>query len=586
MVRELILKYALNNALGHSGKANPGSILGMILSQRPELRADVKGLMSQIQQVVAEVNALGLDQQKEQLMDIAPELLEKKKAAPPRVGLPDLADVEDGGIRVRFAPGPSGPLHIGHTRAVVLNDEYVRRYGGKFILRLEDTNPSKIDLEAYDSIPADLEWLGVKVHETYIQSDRMEHYHGTARKLLEQGHAYMCTCPNLEWRELKGKGQACKHREAPIPDQLELWDKMFNGHFLEGEVSCMVKTDLAHPNPAVRDFVALRIVEQDHPRTGDKHRIYPLYNFSVAVDDHLMGMTHVLRGKDHLNNTYRQEYLYDYLGWKKPKFIHYGWVSIKDTILKTSVIKEGILNGTYTGWDDVRVGTLKALARRGIRPEAIRKYWVDVGTKEVDIQFSWPNLYSANKELIDDGAGRCFFVPNPVRIQIESALEGVIEGEVEGEIEGQDLPVGHPHRHPAHPELGSREIHLESDGSNNWAWIPKEELDALAQKDESRIRLKDMGNIEQTEGAKFRYIGNDLSILKQGVGVVQWAGKDNVQTSVLMNDGSLVNGACEAEVLLNLGKMVQFERFGFVRLEPDVGVCDGKQVVSAIFAHK
>ena len=111
-------------------------------------------------------------------------------------------------------------------------------------------------------------------------------------------------------------------------------------------------------------------------------------NFSVAVDDHLLGLTHVLRGKDHLNNTYRQAYLFNYFGWEKPEYIHYGRVSIEDVKLKTSLIKEEIKKQVYSGWDDIRLGTIRALTKRGISPEAIRKYWVDVGVKPVDIMFS------------------------------------------------------------------------------------------------------------------------------------------------------------------------------------------------------
>ncbi len=161
---------------------------------------------------------------------------------------------------MRFAPGPSGPLHLGHTRVAILNDEYCKRYDGKFINRVEDTNPDKIDPDAYDMIPQDLEWLGVKVHQTVIQSDRFEFYYDLARQLIEKGHAYICTCPVEDWRKMKEESRPCPHRDLPKEVQMEQWERMLAGHYGEEKAVFVVKTDLHHPNPAIRDFVGFRIV--------------------------------------------------------------------------------------------------------------------------------------------------------------------------------------------------------------------------------------------------------------------------------------------------------------------------------------
>jgi len=148
---ETILKYALQNAIGYNGRANPGSVTGRVLGERPDAKADVKGLNQAVMRIVKEVNALSLDQQKEKLATIAPELLVKEKKER-EFKLPDLPDVK-GNVVMRFAPNPSGPLHIGHSRVVMLTDEYVKRYGGRFINRFEDTDPARVDPEAYDIIP-------------------------------------------------------------------------------------------------------------------------------------------------------------------------------------------------------------------------------------------------------------------------------------------------------------------------------------------------------------------------------------------------------------------------------------------------
>ena len=352
-IEETIRKFALQNAVFFKGTANPKAVVGKILGGCPELRSKAGEITPLINQIVAEVNAMGLEAQTKALQEMDSSMLVKEKKER-KYELPELDGV-DGGVVMRIAPGPSGPLHLGHTRVSILNDEYVKRYGGDLVLRFEDTNPEKIDPEAYDMIPEDLEWLSVKCNRRYIQSDRFEMYYDHTRKLLEMGHAYVCTCNAEHWRELKEKKQACPCHDLPVEDQLERYDRFLNGDYAEGEAVVVVKTDLCHPNPAVRDFVALRLVDAPHPLTGDKYVAYPMMNLSVAIDDHEMGMTHVIRGKDHLNNTFRQEYIFDYFGWKKPVYYHYGLVNIPDTVLKTSLIRQSIGQGEYSGWDDVAV---------------------------------------------------------------------------------------------------------------------------------------------------------------------------------------------------------------------------------------
>ncbi|MCK4614518.1 MAG: glutamate--tRNA ligase, partial [Thermoplasmata archaeon] len=452
--------------------------------------------------------------------------------------------------------------------------EYVKRYGGNYILRLEDTNPMKILLEAYEMIPRDMNWLGTDIHEIVVQSDRFEVYQDYARRLIELGKCYVCTCPVEKWRELKMKSRACPHRERGVEEHLDEWEKMLTGHYKEGEASLMVKTDLRHPNPAIRDFVAMRIVEHSHPRIGNKYRVYPLYNFSVAVDDHLSGITHVLRGKDHLNNTYKQIYIYRYFAWKEPEFIHYGWVTIPDTLLKTSSIREGIEKGDYSGWDDPRLGTFRTLAKRGFRPEAIRRYWVEVGVKEVDINFSWKTLIAYNKGIIDPISPRYFFVADPVVMNI-SGVE---------ELSGR-API-----HPDRPELGIRRVHLKSIGPGGEGGIPLliSGNDAAKLEDGKTLRLKDLGNVRVEKigdrEIQAEYTGNDLSILKQGARNIHWCPVDGIETIVHMPDGTEVKGRTERDILKSTSEMVQFERFGFVRIEKKVD--EKGEGVEGFFAHK
>lgn len=553
-----IRKLALQNAVQFKGTANPKSIVGKILGGHPECRADVPGTTELINKIVGDVNAMSPDAQKAELDSIDPSLAKKEKKVR-TYELADLKNVEQGHTVMRIAPGPSGPLHIGHTRVSVLNDEYTKRYDGKLILRFEDTNPEKIDPDAYDMIPEDLDWLGVKIHEKFIQSERFELYYDTTRKLIEQGNAYVCTCDPEDWRKKKEAKIACPCRDLPVNEQLDRYDRMMEGGYEAGKAIAVVKTDIAHPNPAVRDFVALRLVDAPHPLTGDKYRAYPMMNLSVAVDDHYMGMTHVIRGKDHLNNTERQKYIFNYFGWKIPEYHHYGLVNIPDTVLKTSLIKQSIKAGEYSGWDDVRTGTVRALERRGIRPEAIRRYWVESGIKPVDIEFSWDNLYGMNRSIIDPVSHRYFFVENPVRYDI--AADSVIAGRA---------PLL-----PDSPDAGYREYSIDSPYT-----VFVNGKDSAAFSKDGRIRLKDLCNLEY--GTPAKYAGNDVSdIRKYGMKAVQWVGRDSVPCSVAMPDGTVSEGLVESGVLgEKTGGTVQFERFGFVRIEKN-----GPDGVKCIYTH-
>ena len=553
-IDKLVRKYALQNAVQFEGKATVGSVLGKVMAENPDLRPRAKEISAIARPIIDEINKMPPEDQKAALEKESPELL-VKEAKHREMGLPDLKNVQ-GEVRMRMAPNPSGPLHVGHSRMGILNDEYVKRYGGICYDRFEDTDPARVDPDGYKTIPEDFAWLGVRIDKTIIQSDRFEIYYDIAKKLLENGKAYVCTCKPEVWRDLKNRKVACPHREQSLGEQMVRWNKMFDGSYGPEEASLIVKTDLSHPNPAIRDFVGLRIDDTPHPRTGTKYRVYPLMNLAVAVDDHLLDLTHVLRGKDHLNNTYRQMYIYDYFGWKKPEYIHYGRVSIEDAQLSTSKMAKGIRDGQYSGWDDPQLGTLRALKRRGIRPEALRRYWIETGIKEVDIEFSWKTLYSFNRELIDDGADRYFFVSDPVLIKIE----------------GAPSLTGKAPLHPEHPERGVRQLAVGQDSS---VYVSRDDLASAPE----RLRLKDLCNIERS-GDSWRYAGNDLAVLKEGVKIIHWVPESSLEAEVLMTDGSKKKGLAEKGIVDAVGKVVQLERFAYAMVER------AAPTVRCVFTHK
>ncbi len=338
-----------STAVGHDGKAQAGAMVGKILGEKQELRSRVKELSIVINAVVNEVNSLSLAEQKAIVEKNWPETQKKEKAEEKR--LPTLPNADKyPKIVTRFSPNPDCVLHLGSARAILLSHEYARLYNGKFILRFEDTDPKikRPSLKFYDNIRQDLKWLGCTVDEEYIQSDRLPIYYEYTERLIGDGNAYVCECPSEEFRKKTIAKQACPCRDVPTAEQLERWKRMLNGGYTEGQAVVRVKTDLENPNPAVRDWPALRIIDTKkypHPRVGSKYIVWPLYNLAAGLDDHLMGMTHIIRGKEHYTNMVRQKYMYDYLGWTYPEAIHYGRLKITGAFLSKSKIVAGVKEG-------------------------------------------------------------------------------------------------------------------------------------------------------------------------------------------------------------------------------------------------
>jgi len=556
-LEELVRKQALINAAKHGGQAQPGAVIGMIMSGHPEYRKQAKDVSKLAGQITAQVNQLAPEAQKEELDNLGG-YQEKKKEEKVK-GLADLPGAE-GEVVLRFAPNPSGPLHIGHARAAVLNQEYSKRYQGKLILRVEDTDPRRVDPSAYQMIPEDLKWMGVEWDEEFIQSDRMEIYYEHALELIKLGGAYMCTCPGDVFKQLKDSSQSCPHREASVEENLKLWEKMPESE--EGEMVLRVKTDIEHKNPAIRDWVAMRVVSDEHPRVGSQYSVYPMMNFSVAVDDHLLGITHVLRGKDHLANSEKQEYLYHHMGWDVPEFIHYGRLKMDDVRLSTSQARQGIEDGLYSGWDDPQLGTIRAIARRGIQSEAIRELMMEIGVKIADSTVTWKKIYGLNRSFLEDKANRYFMVENPHPVEIEGVPEKLL-GTVERPL------------HPDHLDRGMRS--LEFNGK-----VYLDEKDIPSQSDQV-LRLMDAVNITFQDGqAQYHSEGIDEA-RESKARIVQWVPTQGaVETEMVMPDASLVNGFAESTLnSVKEGEVVQLERIGFARLDENEG---GK--LRFYYAHK
>ena len=573
---ELVRKVALLNAMQHGGSAQAGAIIGKIIGERQELKTRVKELSGLISKIVNEVNSLSIEEQKETVEKKWPEALKKEKVEEKR--LPPLPNADKyARVVTRFSPNPDCVLHLGSARAIILSHEYARIYKGKFVLRFEDTDPKakRPVLEFYESIRGDLDWLGCKVDEEYIQSDRLTIYYEYTERLLRDGNAYVCTCTPDQFRKKSLASKPCNCRDLPPEEHLERWKRMLTGGYTEGEAVVRVKTDLDHPNPAVRDWPALRIIDTEknpHPRVGNKYRVWPLYNLAAGLDDHLLGITHIIRGKEHLTNKVRQEYMYKYLGWEYPEAIHYGRLQITGAFLSKSKIVQGVREGIYKGYDDPRLATFAALRKRGITPEAIKKMIIDVGPKTADVTLSWENLYAYNRKILDLKSDRYFFVSEPVELKVTGVPKDF----------HAKLPL-----HPEKPEGGFRAYTITPKGEEKAMsfWIAKK--DARTAEVGKVIRLMELFNIKITsikaDAVEASFASESYEeIRKTKAQLIHWipVGED-VPCRVVMPDASVNKGRAESACKkLKPDAVIQFERFGFVRVDE---VAAG---LTVYYAHK
>ncbi|HEX2065413.1 MAG TPA: glutamate--tRNA ligase, partial [Candidatus Thermoplasmatota archaeon] len=455
----LARRFCLQNAVQHGGRCNPKGLVGRILGGHPELRAQAKAVGEALEAAGAQVNAMSPEAQRAALEAEAPELLQVQKKER-RTGLKELPNVQ-GKVVMRFAPNPNGPLSFGHSRGVSILAEYWRAYDADLLLRFDDTDPQvKPPLldeargwNGYAMIRADFEWLtGRAPTRTVTASDRIQLYQDAARDLIRREGAYVCGCDAATFKALKDAKTPCPHRGQSIDANLAGFGAMCDGTTEKGGAVLRVKTDIAHPHPGLRDWTAFRVVARDavHPRErrGEipRHHAWPLLDFQSAIEDRLQGVTHVIRGKDLMDSTRKQGFLYAHMGWTYPETLYWGRVSVHEFgKFSTSMMRRAIQAGKFSGWDDPRLPTLAALKRRGYDPGALRAFWVGLGLTEKDIAVSLANLDAEDAKAVEPRAQRFFFVPDPAPLQVEGVPAG---------------KAAHPALHPTYPEQGHRVLEV------------------------------------------------------------------------------------------------------------------------------
>jgi glutamyl-tRNA synthetase len=381
---KVIRAYALKNAVEHSGKAVISGVIPALFAHGLEKKG-IKEIMPKVGIIVNEVNAMGLEVQKLRFSEVE-KLIGHR---PIREGIPELPGAVKGKVIMRFAPSPSGALHIGHAKTASLSYVYIQKYGGKLYIRIDDTNADNIYTNAHKLIEKDSDFLFKGQAEVVYQSQFIDSYYKYAEILINKGKSYVCECDPEKFKKLIWKNKACPCRDLEINEHLARWHKMLdkgkNG-YKQGEVVLRFKSELDNPNPAFRDFPLARINESSHPIQKKKYRVWPLMNFAVAINDLEMNITHAIRAKEHRDNATRQEMIFKALGMEKkiPWAGFVGRYKFKKLELSSTKISQGIKDGKYSGWDDPKLPTVSSLRKRGYKPEAFWKLAEHIGLSEVD----------------------------------------------------------------------------------------------------------------------------------------------------------------------------------------------------------
>lgn len=557
---------ALFNAVKHETEAQVGAIMGPLMGDHPEFREYGDEIPGVLGPVVQRVNEMSHAERRDRLNELAPDRLAEIEAEDEAEEwtLPALSNATAGDVRMRVAPNPNGPWHIGHARMAAVVGTYAQRYDGSFICRFDDTDPEtkRPDLDAYDAILSAIEYLGFEPDTVIRASDRLEIYYEHARELISAGGAYTCSLPAAEFSELKNAGEPSPHRDKSPDAVAAEFDAMVAGEYDPGEMVLRVKTDIEHPNPALRDWVAFRLIDTPHPRPeAADYRCWPMLDFQSGIDDHLTDVTHIIRGIDLQDSAKRQRFLYEYFDWTYPEVVHWGHVEVDayDVPMSTTAIRERIERGDLDGWDDPRAPTVASLRRRGIRGDALVDAMTELGMSTSNVDLAMSSVYAKNRERIDDDADRAFFVR-------DDGDFGIVELPIEG-----GPVVGTPPLHPDYPDRGERRLSV-ADG----IYIESTDLPA----DGDRIWLKGFGCVRVREN-RLEYVDDELAVTREDdVDIVHWVPADDSIPLRLRTPEGDISGRAEAGVgSYETDAIVQFERVGFARI-------DSQDPCVAYFSHR
>ncbi len=454
----------------------------------------------------------------------------------------DLANGFSRKIHTRFPPEPNGYLHIGSAKAIWINSQTAKKYGGEFNLRYDDTNPSKEDTEYVESILEDLTWLGATpTGGIFYGSDYFDKCYEYAIKLIKEGKAYVCDLSADEMKEYRGTltepGKNSPYRDRSIEENLDLFERMKNGEFADGAKTLRAKIDMASPNINMRDPAIYRILRAHHHRQGDKWCIYPLYDYAHPIQDAIEGITHSLCSLEFENHRPLYEWVVDNIGFEnKPKQREFARLNVTYTVMSKRYLRYLVENDMVDGWDDPRMPTLCGLRRRGYTPASIIDFVSRAGVAKaysiVDIEL----LEHCIREELNMTAQRRICVANPIKLVITNYDENKVEY----------FPVSN---NPNDPESGTRnlaftrEIYIDK---SDFEEVPPPKFFRLKPDGEVRLMgayivkcneiIKDEnGEIVEIRCTADLETGNGMPADGRKIkGTIHWLSSENAQKTTLM----------------------------------------------------
>ncbi len=373
----------------------------------------------------------------------------------------DLKNGVNSRVQTRFPPEPNGYLHIGHAKAICIDFATAEKYGGICNLRLDDTNPSKEDVEYVDSIMEDIKWLGFKWENCYYASSYFDFIYECAIKLIKKGKAYVDDLTPDEIREYRGTltepGKNSPYRDRSIEENLDLFKRMTDGEFPNGAKVLRAKIDMASPNINMRDPIMYRISHTSHHQTGDKWCVYPMYDFAHPLSDARENVTYSLCSLEFENHRPLYNWFIDEIGFEEPpRQIEFARLNVNYCVTSKRKCLDLVEKGHVSGWDDPRMVTLSGMRRRGYPAEAVKDFIGRVGVSKADSVVDYGLLEACVRDNLNANAPRAMAVLRPLKV--------IIDNYPEGQSETIDVEL-----HPDHPEMGtrkvtfSREIYVEQD---------------------------------------------------------------------------------------------------------------------------
>ena len=364
-------------------------------------------------------------------------------------------------VQTRFPPEPNGYLHIGHAKAICIDFGTAEKYGGTCNLRLDDTNPTKEDVEYVDAIMEDIKWLGFNWDNVYFASDYFDYIYECAVELIKKGLAFVCDLSADEMREYRGTltepGKESPYRNRSIEENLDLFQRMTDGEFENGSRVLRAKIDMASPNLNMRDPIIYRIMKVPHHRTGDKWCVYPMYDFAHPLSDAKEGVTHSLCSLEFENHRPLYDWFLKALDIKMPpRQIEFARMNVNYTLTSKRKCLKLVQDGLVSGWDDPRMATICGMRRRGYPAEAVREFVAKIGVSKAYSVIDFALFESCVRDYLNREADRAMAVLRPLKVIIDNYDENMTE-ELEVEI------------NPNKPALGtkkvtfSKEIFIEQD---------------------------------------------------------------------------------------------------------------------------